>query len=245
MRSSAQPACLPHAQPAQYRCIPAGPSGCPNTGPQRQAPSRSVRRLTSFQTLSAAYVKAFQIRTHLQNHRKLRYAFFQLTVRHAGCPRTFPYGAQFISAHLLCGRTRLCAHLSVSGWCYRGRGLLVWRCRATQVILITCAAQSCGQLLSSQINVLSAAPGCIKGHLASTRRAAPQDLSLCITDQSLASCLTDGGACCGLPAGDSSTACASSSVAACQALVEAPLLSVGTCSCTLPQSLCVTDARPA
>ena len=57
--------------------------------------------------------------------------------------------------------------------------------------------------------VLSAAPRCPKGRLACTGVSAPQDQCLCIPDQSLASCLTDGGVSRGQSAGDSSTACAS------------------------------------
>ena len=38
VHSRAYPACLPHAQAAQCRCVHAGPSGCPTTSPKRTSP---------------------------------------------------------------------------------------------------------------------------------------------------------------------------------------------------------------
>ena len=126
-------------QAAQFRCIRAGPSGCPITSPKMTSPLPYRVQTTLLQDTECCLMSKARVKDRHENALQFVSATFQ-TGSLPSTPRTFPYDAYFISVHSLCGGTRLDSYLSAKGRCHRGKGVLVWSCRTTQVIPITWAA---------------------------------------------------------------------------------------------------------
>ena len=155
---------------------------------------------------------------------KMRYTFFQLLSERAWVPSDVP----------ICS----CITSSALSYCAVEQGLLslVGQWQVSPGQRPSCLEPQghpgdCQYMSSLAVWISSSAAKsmCSVRHQGAAKAASlPQEclhlkISPCASQiKSLASCLTCGGVCPGLPAGDSSTACVTNSVAACQALVEAP-----------------------